>query len=342
MPFRYDESHPQLLIVYTGTEHDASDYQVLSERWAARIEAGERFGVVMVNEPHTHDEDEETAQQEIEAINKVIGEFRRNWRQQSNQFTLGWANVYEPDADWLVSYLAENENGMEALQEISMSRAIYMFGTRGRMFTDVEAAKAWLLAQADLAPVVLEDAVSTTLSNTKVGLFYGSSTGTTQAVAFEIRDAWQAAGMEAIEAVNIAHLQTLQTLLDYEYLLLGLSTWNIGELQDDWDNAFPKLEDMDFSGKKIALFGVGDQIAYPDNFLDALGILGHELRERGATLYGFVSTESYDFDASAGVEGDQFMGLGIDDANQGKLSEARIQNWVEQVIHEFALAAEKV
>ena len=39
---------------------------------------------------------------------------------------------------------------------------------------------------------------------------------------------------------------------------------------------------MNLKGKKIALFGLGDQVLYPENFVDGLSIISHELENRGA------------------------------------------------------------
>ena len=174
------------------------------------------------------------------------------------------------------------------------------------------------------------------MSNT-IGIFFGSSTGATDDAAHEIYDVWTGVGMEADEPIDIATVKDLNKLLEYDYLMVGIPTWNIGELQDDWDFVFEDLDDLDFAGKKIAMFGVGDQINYPDNYLDAVGILGRKLQERGAELFGYWSTEGYEHYESAGLDGDKFMGLALDDMNQGDMSDERIQAWVAQLIEEFAL-----
>ncbi|MEO1644220.1 MAG: flavodoxin [Chloroflexota bacterium] len=132
-------------------------------------------------------------------------------------------------------------------------------------------------------------------------------------------------------------MDDISNLKEFDYLILGCPTWNVGELQDDWELELPNLENVDFSGKRVALFGAGDQAHYSDNFQDALGILGRKLRERGATLVGFTSTEGYDYDESVGVENDMFMGLAIDEVNQSDLTGERIEAWVKQLVREFEL-----
>jgi flavodoxin I len=169
-----------------------------------------------------------------------------------------------------------------------------------------------------------------------VGIFYGSSTGTTEEAANEIYDVWTAAGLSVDDPVDIANVSDLSDLLAYNYLMIGVPTWNIGELQDDWDYLFDDLDDVDFSGKVIAMFGMGDQMNYPDNFQDALGILGRKLKERGAVLVGYWPTDGYEHYESAGLDGDQFMGLALDNMNQDDLTTERIEAWVGQVAAEFA------
>ena len=38
------------------------------------------------------------------------------------------------------------------------------------------------------------------------------------------------------------------------------------------------MDDLDLSGKKVAVFGLGDQEAYPDTFVDGLGILANKVK----------------------------------------------------------------
>jgi flavodoxin long chain len=170
-----------------------------------------------------------------------------------------------------------------------------------------------------------------------VGLFFGSTTGVTEHIAYQIQSIWQAAGAGDLVPVNIGAVKDLNTLTNYDYLILGVSTWNVGQLQDDWEIALPQLEKLNFLGTKIALFGLGDQYGYPHNFLDALGILGRTLRSVGASLVAFCNTDSYEFAESLALENGRFMGLGIDEIHQANLTQARIEAWVTQLIEEFEI-----
>jgi flavodoxin I len=113
--------------------------------------------------------------------------------------------------------------------------------------------------------------------------------------------------------------------------------WNIGELQDDWDEQFLDLDNLDLGGKKVALFGLGDQYGYADSFCDAIGVLGRKLGERGAELVGFTPTDGYDFHYSEGVEGELFMGLALDDEHEGEQTPGKVTDWVWQLVDEFNL-----
>src|SRR5262245_33658588 len=116
MPFRYDEAHPQLLVVYTGEDHDFSDYSDFVERWVRRFEGDERFGVLMINEPHDHDDEDPDHHEEEAKLVKLLNDFRRDHRQKSIGKTAGFANVYDETDTFLVEYLAKHENGWELLQ----------------------------------------------------------------------------------------------------------------------------------------------------------------------------------------------------------------------------------
>ena len=88
-------------------------------------------------------------------------------------------------------------------------------------------------------------------------------------------------------------------------------------------------------GKKVAVFGLGDQVNYPENFVDGIGILADFMVSSGATLVGKTSTEGYLFEQSRALRDGQFLGLAIDIENQSGQTHQRIKDWVEQLRKEF-------
>lgn len=167
----------------------------------------------------------------------------------------------------------------------------------------------------------------------KIGLFFGTQTGNTQDAAEEIQKAF---GPDYVDLIEISTAST-EDFDGYECLIIGCPTWNIGELQADWDGFFPDLDEIDFSGKKVAYFGCGDQEGYPDNFQDAMGILEEKISSRGGKTVGFWPTEGYEFNESQGVRGNQFVGLALDNDNQSDLTSKRITTWVTQLKSEFGV-----
>jgi len=231
-------------------------------------------------------------------------------------------------------------NSWEQSQLGSDRYAQYNWAIPGRGFAHLLEAKAWLREQMNKASTVMTSNLAPIKNSQNVGLFYGSSTGVTEMVAYQIRDVWANIGMEPPTPVNIGEVKNLKVLLNYDCLILGVSTWNIGQLQDDWEIVFPQLDSMDFAGRQVALFGIGDQYGYPENFIDAVGILGEKLVKRGAELVGFWDTEGYELiESKALIEG-KFMGLAIDDIRQPELTKTRTQQWVKQIIQEFPLVSE--
>jgi len=147
----------------------------------------------------------------------------------------------------------------------------------------------------------------------KTAIIYSFNTKKTGKIAEQIKKSFE---NEEIDMVNAEEL-TDEKFLSYDQMILGVPTWFDGELPNYWDEFVPAIDDMNLSGKKIALYGLGDQKGYPENFLDAVGILGRILEDQGAKLVGFTSTEGYEFENSLAERGDQFMGLAIDYENQG-------------------------
>jgi flavodoxin I len=166
----------------------------------------------------------------------------------------------------------------------------------------------------------------------KIGLFFGTTTGKTESVAETIQQEF--GGDDVITMYNIIDVEA-SDFDDYQCLIIGCPTWNIGELQSDWEGFFPELDDIDFSGKKVAYFGTGDQVGYADNFMDALGILEEKISEQGGTTVGYWSTDGYEFSESKAVKNGKFVGLAIDEDNQSELTDERIKTWVAQMKKEF-------
>jgi len=94
---------------------------------------------------------------------------------------------------------------------------------------------------------------------------------------------------------------------------------------------------LDFSGITAAFFGCGDQVGYSDNFLDATGLLAKPFMENGGTLVGRWPTEGYEFDLSLAQDGDDFLGLGLDNDNEEELTEERLIIWTELIKDEFSI-----
>jgi flavodoxin I len=171
---------------------------------------------------------------------------------------------------------------------------------------------------------------------TKIGLFYGSSTGNTEYVAYEIKAEFDKYCQVAVEIFNIGSTSVDQ-FLSYEYLVLGIPTWNTGQLQDDWEIFLEKLDGVDMTGKQVAIFGLGDQNGYGYNFLDAVGILADALFDMNADIYGVWSVDGYEFEESLAQEGEYFLGLGVDQDGQPNLTDDRIVTWVKVVLADFGL-----
>ncbi|EKE77940.1 flavodoxin FldA [Gallaecimonas xiamenensis] len=168
-----------------------------------------------------------------------------------------------------------------------------------------------------------------------VGLFFGSDTGNTEAVAKMIQ---KQLGKHLVEVHDIAK-SSKEDIEGFSLLLLGIPTWYYGESQCDWDDFFPTLEEIDFSDKLVAIFGCGDQEDYAEYFLDAMGTLRDIIEAKGATIIGHWSTEGYTYVASKAMADDNhFIGLGIDEDRQPELTAERVEKWVKQVYEEMCLA----
>jgi len=182
----------------------------------------------------------------------------------------------------------------------------------------------------------------------KIALLYGSSTGRTRAAAERIRHelASRLAEQGDENPGTAVCLDVKQAgtdgFVDADLLIVGASTWSVGELQEDWERLFPQLANVDLSGRRVALFGLGDQRNYRDTFVDAMGILHDTLCAQGAQVdVGHCSTDGYGFRESRAVRDGRFCGLALDDDNQPELTASRIRCWCDQLCAELAKRRER-
>lgn len=163
-----------------------------------------------------------------------------------------------------------------------------------------------------------------------IGLFYAEGKATAAVVA-KIEAAF---GKSKIKLIPIETVRK-SDFEAYDNMIMGVSTWFDGELPAHWDEVVPQLKTVDLSSKRVAVFGLGDQLGYPDNFVDGIGILAYLLESRGAELVGTTACEGYKFNHSKAIRGDRFLGLALDVDTQSDLTDARIKNWVGQLESEF-------
>ena len=164
----------------------------------------------------------------------------------------------------------------------------------------------------------------------KIGLFYGSTTCYTEIAAEKIQEALN--NNYAVELFNIKDTP-LSDIQNFDIVILGISTWDYGELQEDWESTWADIATLNLENTIVALYGMGDQIGYTDWFQDALGMLHEQVAAVGAYSIGFWPNTGYEFAQSKALTEDktQFVGLSLDEDNQYDLSDERIALWCTQI-----------
>lgn len=181
----------------------------------------------------------------------------------------------------------------------------------------------------------------------KIGLFFGTDTGKTRKVAKQIKKMFDDELMAKPLNVNRTEVEDF---MSYDYLILGTPTLGDGMLpglsadieNESWEEFLPKLEDQDFTGKTIAIYGLGDQIGYPLEFVNAIFFLHEFFSDRGATIVGDWPTDGYGFEQSLAVDDDHFLGLALDLDNEAALTDARVNGWLATIAEAFGLPADAI
>jgi flavodoxin I len=170
-----------------------------------------------------------------------------------------------------------------------------------------------------------------------IGLYFGSSTGATERVSYIIKEVIEATGLATV-SINVVAVGSVKSMEQYDYLMFGCPTWNIGELQDDWALVFPVLDSVSFSGRKVSFFGTGDQYGYSNSFVDAIGILCEKVDDLGGEVVGWWPVDDkFEFEYSRGAFENIFMGLAVDEDSQANLTRQRVVDWAYWVLEEYGL-----
>lgn len=171
-----------------------------------------------------------------------------------------------------------------------------------------------------------------------IGLFYGSTTCYTEMAGEKIQAQLnELFGTDVVKLNNIKDVP-LSEAENYDVLIFGISTWDFGELQEDWESHWDEIKSLNLKDKVVALYGMGDQYGYTDWFQDALGMLHDEVVALGCRIIGYWPNEGYEFAESKALTEDKshFVGLSLDDENQFDLTDDRIDQWTTQLLSELS------
>jgi flavodoxin I len=164
-----------------------------------------------------------------------------------------------------------------------------------------------------------------------IAIIYGSSTDNTKNVAQKIAQKLSGENVLLKDVSNV----DFGELANYPNIILGTSTWGLGDLQDDWDSRISELQNADLTGKTLAFFGLGDSSSYSDTFTDGMGLLYEAVEGKGIKAVGAFPTDGYTFDSSKAVKNGKFVGVAIDEDNESDLTEQRVDAWITSIVPEL-------
>lgn len=164
----------------------------------------------------------------------------------------------------------------------------------------------------------------------KIGIFYGTTSGKTEAIADEIDFNLRKVDHEIF---NVA--DGISQIKDFKNLILITPSYGVGELQKDWEAHKEELKNIDFSSKKVGLVGLGNQFTFGESFVEGIRKLYDIVTANGGEIVGMTSNKGYLYKESEAVIGDKFVGLALDENNQDDETPERVSAWIKEVEKEF-------
>lgn len=163
----------------------------------------------------------------------------------------------------------------------------------------------------------------------KTGIFYASTTGTTESVAKKIA---KALGVDEKDVINVKDAAP-SAVADYDVIILGSSTWGAGDMQNDMHDFLDGVQALDLEGKKVAFFGCGDE-KMAKTFCNAVGYMYDMMKPTHAKFIGAYPAEVYNFKHTEAEKDGKIVGLLIDDTNHADLTEPRVRQWAAVIREE--------
>lgn len=116
----------------------------------------------------------------------------------------------------------------------------------------------------------------------KIGVLYGSTTGTTESIAQIIHKSLSGHDVHVMNVTGVDN----EVLKTSDVILLGSSTWGYGELQDDFSDYIDTMTEEIYRDKVVGVFGAGDETGFADVFCEAVEIISDKVTSLGAKLTG--------------------------------------------------------
>lgn len=170
----------------------------------------------------------------------------------------------------------------------------------------------------------------------KIAIFFGPLDGSVHRIAKLVASK---IGVDKVDLVHIAEASATD-LGKYSRIIFGISTigkdtWQQKFDNTDWSKFFPIVTEFNFTGKRVAIFGLGDHITYAYHFVDSMGLLGKTVKKQGGEIFGQVGTEGYTFQDSDAIVDGKFIGLPVDEDFEPELTEERVSAWINSLMQDF-------
>jgi flavodoxin I len=172
----------------------------------------------------------------------------------------------------------------------------------------------------------------------KIAVIYWPKKGSTEKAAQTI---YKKLGSGKADIFSLSQISP-SVFNDYKFFIVGGNTvgadnWEDAHKGERWGPFYASMKEQKISlkGKKLALFGLGDQVRYPEHFVNDMKLLYDYFGEFQAEFVGYWPVDGYEHTDSSAVIGDVFVGLALDEDNQSNLTNERIDLWLNKVVKEF-------
>lgn len=170
----------------------------------------------------------------------------------------------------------------------------------------------------------------------KAAIVFASTSGSTRAVAALIAQTLAPTSVDLVDLRQWGRRGDEFDAAAFDLVFLGTPTYGTGDWHFLWERYSEDVLARLHTGKRVALFALGDARGHPQSFAGGLARLAQQCRRRALRCIGTSDPNHFAFEASPAIVDGRFPGLVLDYKRQHRLAGDIVRAWCDGISRAMA------